>query len=122
MRNLSPVFWSLYIGLLESLSKAGEECYISSNKGDKLMTLSAVAICKMLNTCDSYANKYYTLLNDIKSRCLVLIFLHFLHENSKTRIFYAGNKPIKFVDSFLYLWYTITNKLVALDKILKPQN
>jgi len=103
--------------LLLLLSKAGVGCYTGSNfvgalaHADDIVLIAPTAITlrKFLIICNVYAREYSISLNAVKSKCLVVVPYRrcALFEELHECMFYIGNKPIEYVNSFCHLGHLI---------------
>jgi len=117
--------------LLLLLSKAGVGCYGSNFVGalayaDDIVLISptATALRKLLITCDEYARDYNISFNAVKTKCRVVVpcIRRALFEELHECVFYIGNKPIDFVNSFCHLGHLINSYHSDDEDITKGRN
>jgi len=89
-----------------------------------LIAPTAIALRKLLIKCDEYARDYSISLNAVKSKCLVVVPCrrHALFEELHKCVFYIGNKPNEFVNSFCHLVHLINSELNDDEGITKGRN
>ena len=124
---LSPYLFSVYVdGLNAELSRAKVGCHVAGvpmnnfSYADDIAIVgpSAKAVNKLLEVCDSFANRHDIMFSTTKSVCMLVQSRGVNRVRSPPEIILSG-EVLEYVHNFKYLGHIITDNLSDNDDIMR---